>query len=74
MGEGVSMTSKEAVQIAVIAEQVKQIHEVLTGDEGVCKRLKNVESDVSRAKGAAWVIGGVAGFIGTLIGHWWGKK
>ena len=61
------------VDMAIMAQQIKQIHEILTGDEGLCKRVKSVEGDVAKAKGIYFVFTLITGFIGTMLGHWWKK-
>ena len=63
------MTDKEIIR--EIRTDVKWIIETLKKD---CTRIDKLESDSNRAKGAMWIMGGAAGFLGTILGHFWGKK
>lgn len=50
------MTERERVQIAIIGEQVKEIHEKLIGKEGLCPRVSRLEKWIWMASGGSIVV------------------
>ncbi len=65
------MTIKEGK----ILERIDQkLDDLIVSFEKVEKKVDCHEIEINKAKGVVWAVGGLAGFIGTLIGHFWGKK